>query len=140
MELAEIGQAAGLAAAVAQFLADGQALLQAGQRLAVLSLPVVAGAEVVVGLGLGGQVTRLAGEFEGDLVCLHPIPSMVMYPEEAEQRLGELHPDLGRHARGGRGLLYRSQQAGPFSLQPVERRLMVGELQPTRAPPLTGPR
>ena len=67
----------------------------AGQRLVVPSLAPVAGAEVIVGLGLSGQVTHPAGDPEGDLVGLRPLPPMAAYPEEPEQRLRELDDSTG---------------------------------------------
>src|SRR5438034_8841198 len=108
IDVAEVAQAESLAEAVVQLAADGQALLQMGQRLAVLPLPVIAGAEVVVRLGLGAQVTHLASDAEGDPVCLNPVSVMAVHPKEPEQSVRELHPDLSGRARGDHGLPYSS--------------------------------
>src|SRR5262249_8082336 len=117
VDIAEVAEAEGLAEAIVQLTADGQALVQAGQRLVVPSMPVVACAEVVVGLSLGGQVAHSAGDSEGILVYLEPVPLMAVHPEEPDRRLAELHPGFGGPARGGCGLPHCRQQTGPFSLE-----------------------
>src|SRR6266498_4207814 len=122
---AEVGQAAGLAEAVAQLPVKGQARLVVAERSVILAAPQVSAPEVVVGPGLGGAVADPAGGLEGGLAGLHTVLPVASDAEVPEQGLGELDGDLGVHAGGGCGLPDSGQQIGPLGLQPPKGRLFV---------------